>query len=166
MKSNEQGNGTPRRKLALGVLRDNLGYLSRLTRNVAVQTKGEFLDDMGFATGQVTLLGLISANDGVSQNDLARALLMRKSQITALIHDLVNRGLVVRTEADNDRRFNALSLTSAGMQAWRLARKRIMKHSDQLMAGLAPAEREELARLLRKLIATNLQELDLELDFD
>jgi DNA-binding MarR family transcriptional regulator len=91
---------------------------------------------------------------------------MRKSQITALIHDLVNRGLVVRTEADNDRRFNALSLTSAGMQAWRLARKRIMKHSDQLMAGLAPAEREELARLLRKLIATNLQELDLELDFD
>jgi hypothetical protein len=51
MKSNEQGNGTPRRKLALGVLRDNLGYLSRLTRNVAVQTKGEFLDDMGFATG-------------------------------------------------------------------------------------------------------------------
>lgn len=161
MKSNPV-NRTKGSTLKLGVLRDNLGYLSRITRNVVTQSSGEFVDDMGFATGQVTLLGLISANDGVSQNDLARALLMRKSQVTALIHDLVLRGLVERNEAGNDRRFNALSLTKAGAVAWRQARGRIVRHSEQLQEGLEPAEREELSRLLRKLIATNLPDADLD----
>src|SRR5262245_54333407 len=117
-----------RRRLKLGILRDNLGYLTRLTRNVVTQSSADFVDDLGFATGQITLLGLIAANEGVSQNDLARALLMRKSQVTGLIHDLVERGLVTRSEM-SDRRFNALALTKAGAQAWRQARERITRHS-------------------------------------
>lgn len=161
MKSSQE-NGTKCGRLKLGVLRDNLGYLSRVTRNVVTQTSGEFVDDMKFATGQMTLLGLIAANDGVSQNDLARALLMRKSQVTELIQDLVLRGLVDRNEAGNDRRFNVLSLTKAGAVAWRQARTRIVRHTERLQAGLEPAEREELNRLLRKLIATNLRDADLD----
>lgn len=161
-------NNTPqdpsRRRLKLGVLRDNFGYLTRIVRNVVVQSSTEYVDDLGYATGQITLLGLIAANDGVSQNDLARALLMRKSQVTGLIHNLVERGLVTRTELNNDRRFNALSLTKAGTQAWRQARERITRHSDSVLQGLEAEERAELSRLMRKLLAANLSDGDLDFE--
>jgi DNA-binding MarR family transcriptional regulator len=151
-------------RLKLGVLLHNMGYLSRLARNVVRHASVQFLEDMGFATGQVTLLGLIAANDGISQNDLARALLMRKSQVTALIQDLVARGLVQREDGGQDRRYNALSLTRSGTQAWKRARQRITRHSDSVLVQLTPAEQVELSRLLRKLIAANLPDCDIDFE--
>ena len=156
---------TSPRRLKLGILRENLGYLTRITRSVVTQSSGEFVDDLGYATGQITLLGLIAANDGVSQNDLARALLMRKSQVTGLIHDLVERGLVTRTEMGSDRRFNAMALTKAGALAWRQARDRITRHSNTVLKGLDAGEREQLMQLMRKVIAANLADGDLDFDF-
>lgn len=155
-----------RTRLKLGVLQDNMGYLSRLARNVVRHKSAEFTEGLGFATGQITILGLIAANEGVSQNDLARALLMRKSQVTGLIQDLVARGLVDRVEHGQDRRFNALALTRSGQQEWRRARDRISKHSDSVLTALSPDEAAELARLLRKLIAANLPDCDLDFGED
>lgn len=157
-------NESHRQRLKLGMLRHNMGYLTRLARNAVRQSSGDFVGDLGYATGQVTLLGLIAANRGVTQNDLARALLMRKSQVTGLIQDLVARGLVSRVEMGQDRRFNTLSLTKAGTQAWRQARQRITGHSDSVLQGLTPEERAELSRLLRKVIASNMPDADIEFD--
>ncbi len=153
-----------KRRLKLGALQHNMGYLTRLARNAVRQSSGDFVGDLGFATGQITLLGLIAANDGVSQNDLARALLMRKSQVTGLIQDLVARGLVSRVEMGLDRRFNALSLTKTGAQAWRRARERVSRHSDTVLQVLAEDERVELSRLLRKVIAANVPDADIEFE--
>lgn len=152
------------RRLRLGALRDNLGYLSRVMRNVSAQSSGEHVDDLGFATGQITLLGLIAANAGVTQNELAHALLMRKSQVTGLIQDLAVRGLVAREAHGDDRRFNTLALTPDGSKAWKRALARVTAHSDGLLAGLEPAERLELTRLLRKVLAANLPQGDIDFD--
>jgi DNA-binding MarR family transcriptional regulator len=159
-KTERSSKDTPRPPLKLGELHDNLGYLTRVARNVMVQSSSEFVGDLGFATGQITLLGLIAANKGVSQNDLARAILMRKSQVTGLIQDLVARGLVRREEAGADRRFNTLTLTPAGKQAWKGAAARLTAHSDTLLGPLEPAERAELTRLMRKMIAANISDID------
>ena len=151
-------------RLKLGYLRNNIGYLTRVTRNLVRNSSGEFVSDLGLATGQITLLGLIAANAGISQNDLANALLMRKSQVTGLIQDLVERDYVNRVELGGDRRFKALSLTKSGALAWRRARERIARHSDSVVDALTAAEREELGRLLRKVIAANMSsgEIDFE----
>ena len=143
----------PQRRLKLGALENNLGYLSRMVRNVALQSSGDYVDELGFATGQITMLGLISANSGVSQNVLAQAMLMRKSQVTGLIQDLVARGYVTRGDHDADRRINTLRLTESGQQVWRSARARIDRHSASMLSGLEEAEQQELTRLLRKLLA-------------
>ena len=164
MKEQDRPKEGAKRRLKLGVLQDNMGYLSRLSRNVVRHSSSEFVEGLGFATGQITLLGLIAANDGVSQNELARALLIRKSQVTALIQDLVARGLVSRVEQGLDRRFNALSLTRNGQQEWRRARERIARHSDSVLTALTPEEGKELTRLLRKLIAAHLPDCDLDFD--
>lgn len=133
-------------------------------RNVSQQSSGAFVQDLGHATGQITMLGLIAANRGVTQTELAEAMLMRKSQVTGLIQDLVTRGLVARTEQGGDRRFNALSLTRQGQQAWARAREHIQRHSDHLLAALDDSEREMLTRLLRKLLAAHLSDFDIDFD--
>jgi DNA-binding MarR family transcriptional regulator len=143
-----------------------MGYLSRLTRSVVRHASAEFTDGLGFATGQITLLGLIAANEGISQNDLAKALLIRKSQVTGLIQDLVARGLVSRVEHGTDRRFNALTLTRSGQQEWRRARDRIARHSASVLTTLSEDEAAELTRLLRKVIAANLPDCDLDFGTD
>lgn len=164
MKDRPVANTTAKRRLKLGILRGNIGYLTRVVRNVVRHSSGAFVGELGFVTGQITLLGLIAANEGVSQNDLAAALLMRKSQVTGLIQDLVERDYVIRVEMGTDRRFNALSLTRSGKQVWRRARERITCHSDSVVEALDPAERDELTRLLCKVIAHNLK--DGEVDFE
>jgi DNA-binding MarR family transcriptional regulator len=154
---------TPQRRLKLGALENNLGYLSRMVRNVALQSSGDYVDELGFATGQITMLGLISANSGVSQNVLAQAMLMRKSQVTGLIQDLVARGYVTRGDHDADRRINTLRLTESGQQVWRSAKARIDRHSASMLSGLEEAEQQELTRLLRKLLAAHMD--DVQIDF-
>jgi DNA-binding MarR family transcriptional regulator len=166
MKNKDLPTEPTQRQLDLGILRDNLGYLTRIARTVVRQSAREYVSDLGFATGQITLLGLIAANDGVSQNDLAHALQMRKSQATGLIQDLVARGFVERIEMDLDRRYKALSLTSSGTTAWREARKRMMGHSDALLSSFSATEHEMLLNLMRKLIAANMPDRDRYIDID
>lgn len=155
LEGNGQGSASP---LRLGPLRDNLGYLSRALRSVGLKTSGAYVSDLGFLAGQMVMLGLIAANDRITQNELAGAMLMKKSQVTHLIHDLVARGLVTREEHATDRRFNALRLTSAGVQTWQRTQMRIDAHSAHMFSPLAPAERAQMATLLRKLLAHHLQE--------
>ena len=108
------------------------------------------------------MLGLIQANDGMSQNDLSRALLMRKSQVTGMIQDLVARGYVKRIELGADRRYNALSLTKSGAQIWLAVRDRITQHNEAMLSELTVAERKKLLELLRKMVSSNLQDSDFE----
>lgn len=141
-----------------GVLRDNISYLTRAVRAVVQQNAPDDLEEGGLLAGQLAALALIAANEGVSQNDLARAMLMKKSQVTAVIQDLVVRGHVDRLASATDRRYNALSLTAQGTALWKRSSERMVKHSDAVMKPLAAAERRELLRLLQKLVGSHLSE--------
>lgn len=141
-------------ELELGVLGDNIGFMTRVVRTVVQQSAVMHMRDSAFAPGQVTLLGLIAMNEGVSQNRIATAVVQKRSQVTVLIQDLVQRGLVDRQEMSSDRRFNSLFLTAEGKRAWKEARDRIAHHNDTVLAGLSAKERSELFRLMHKVLAT------------
>lgn len=141
-------------ELELGVLGENIGFMTRVVRTVVQQSAVMHMRESAFAPGQVTLLGLIAMNEGVSQNRIATAVVQKRSQVTVLIQDLVQRGLVDRQEMSSDRRFNSLSLTAEGKRAWKEARDRIAHHNDTVLAGLTAKERGELFRLMHKVLAT------------
>ena len=162
MNGKETPKSKMKRQLDLGVLGNNFGYLTRVARNLTQHRSGEFIDDLGFIRGQISLLGLIHANDGVSQNDLSRFLLMRKSQVTGMVQDLVARGYVKRIELGEDRRYKALSLTKSGTKAWLKASERIMQHSDTMLNSLTVAERKKLLDLLLKMVTSTIQDPDFE----
>lgn len=153
----------PRRQLKLGALRDNMGFLSRVLRNMAVQSAEAYVGELNLAAGQLTMLGLIHANEGVEQNEIARVMLMRKSQVTTLIQDLVSRGWVTREEHGADRRYLKLGLTAEGEALWQRASKLVTTHSEMLLGVLDEPERKELVRLVKKMLASHLSDVGIDL---
>lgn len=166
MKGSSTRGSAAAKPLRLGVLQDNFSYLARVLRAISQQNSGEFVEDLGHMAGQITVMGLIAANAEVSQNDIAHVLFMKKSQVALLLNDLVTRGLVRRVEREGDRRYNSLTLTEEGAQAWKEARLRIRRHSNAILKPLPQDARNDLVRLMRQVIAAHLLATGIDIDFE
>ncbi|MBV8324905.1 MarR family transcriptional regulator [Chryseobacterium sp.] len=64
----------------------------------------------------VEILGLLSRNDGINQQEIANKVSKDKSSITYLINSLVKRELVERVAYKNDRRNKQIFLTLQGKE--------------------------------------------------
>ena len=84
------------------------------------------------------------------QKDLARKILKSTGNITMVVDNLEQRGLVGRSRDDQDRRHYYVRITDAGT---RLIRSFFPGHVARIVAEmgvLSKAEQEELGRLCRK----------------
>lgn len=64
----------------------------------------------------IEILGLLSRNNGINQQEIGNKVSKDKSSITYLINGLVKRGLVERIADKNDKRNKQIFLTSKGKQ--------------------------------------------------
>lgn len=87
----------------------------------------------------------------MKQADLARRMRIAPRSATEVIDALCERGLIAREPSASDRRATSLVITDAGTDL--LARLARAHPADEVFAALAPAEREQLAELLRKVLA-------------
>jgi DNA-binding MarR family transcriptional regulator len=142
----------------IGELQNNLSYLSRLVRVITMQSGSEYFEKFDFASGQKTMLYLISINKDITQNELANALVMKKSQVTNLIADLVERKLVIRESHEGDRRFNTLRLTAEGNRVCKKLEAQMSIHGAHLGSPLSAQELIQLTTLLSKLLKTHLSD--------
>jgi DNA-binding MarR family transcriptional regulator len=105
-------------------------------------------DGHRLSTGQFDVLAQIGAHEGISQQELAEALLVTKGNISQLLARLEQAGLVVRRQ---DGRRNCLSLSERGRALY----EEIVPAQEALIASLlAPLNGDEqlaLLELLRKL---------------
>jgi DNA-binding MarR family transcriptional regulator len=86
----------------------------------------------------------------LSPTALRRSVLLTSGAMTACLNRLEQRGLIRRSPDAGDRRSLMATLTDEGV---RLIDDAITTHfaeAARMIVGLAPAERTELARLLRK----------------
>lgn len=87
-----------------------------------------------------------------SQAALGRRSGIHLSDIVATINELADRKLVERAPDPADRRRNIITITPAGRQQLRRLDKQLHRIQDQLFAPLSPDERDELARLLARVL--------------
>jgi len=99
-----------------------------------------------------TLLTSLSEQGSASQADLGRRLSIDRSDLHALLAELEQAGLVARVRDQQDRRRNVVTLTPAGRSALGRLDGRIDAAQDALLAPLSAAERQELIRLLHKIL--------------
>lgn len=98
------------------------------------------------------VLNLVEAAEGQSQQAIGAAIEVPASRMVALVDELEQRGLVDRRPDPGDRRVRALHLTRKGRQTLERGRKIAKEHEEDLIRGLATADRRRLLDLLQKMV--------------
>lgn len=98
-------------------------------------------------------LAAVGAFSPLSVNDLARRANLNKGQASRAAQTLVDQGLVRKEASATDGRGVVLTLTAKGEHAWRRVMTVIERRNDEILACLDAAERQQLDRLLDRLVA-------------
>lgn len=101
---------------------------------------------------QLDVLMNLYRHPGMSQHDLARRLLVGRSNITMLLPQLENQG-VLRREADpKDRRIMRIYLTSEGEELLMKALKVYTALIDKVMARSTPAQCDSVGIVMQRIV--------------
>lgn len=134
-----------------GILPELLGYHLRRTQLAVFADFERSMSGIDLTPGQFGVLARIAANPGLTQSALGRAVGLERSTVVAVIDKLERRKLVVRGEAEGDRRANALVLSDEGQKLFREATRRVRMHERRIARNLTAAEAKSLAALLAKM---------------
>lgn len=141
------GAGTPER------LRSLPSRLLNLAAGYAQRQVGERLATAGSRKWHYAVLASLEEFGPDSQSGLSDRTGIYRSDLVATINDLTARGLVVRAPDPADRRRNAITLTGEGRHHLKRLDALIAEGQDEFLAPLSPADRAELTRLLKLLVA-------------
>ena len=137
---------------------DAIGITARLARlqPVIAAKQVEVLELFGLRGGEFALLATLTrlTGEAVSQRRLAEELGLSAGTISLRVDRLVGRGLVQRQADPEDGRGALIEITARGRDLFEACVPEHLARAQALVAGLAEDEREELGRLLGKLLYT------------
>jgi DNA-binding MarR family transcriptional regulator len=107
----------------------------------------------GLRKPHFTVLVTLDEIGPASQAELGRRLWIDPKNMVAVINDLETVGCVERTVDEQDRRRNAVRLTTAGTAALERLNARADAAQGELLAELSDKERRELVRLLKRVVS-------------
>ncbi len=102
---------------------------------------------------QFAVLSVVAHLGSCDQATIARSASLDTSTAGSVIYRLTERGWLRSEPSSADRRRNVLQLTPEGEEVYLRLAAAATAMTDQLQAPLEPAERAELIRLLRRLVA-------------
>lgn len=108
------------------------------------------LAPLGLKPAQLDVLMALYRHPGMSQHDLARKLLIGRSNITMLLPQLETRNLVLRSTDKKDRRVLRLSLTGEGESLLMKALDVQAALIEKVMSQSSPGECDMLGDQMRK----------------
>ena len=138
--------------LVPGALADTIGYRLRVAQLAAYRRFEATLAPYGAAPRYFGLLAIIGQHPGQAQSRLAESISVQRSSLVAIIDRLAAEGLVERRPSATDRRVNAVWLTALGERVLAELTARAEAEEARLTAGMSPAERAALVRLLGQVI--------------
>lgn len=130
--------------------------VSRLNRTFDAELETTF-SEYGLNAAEfysLVTLRRIGEPDGVSQRRLMRALNLSSGTISTRVDRLAERGLVTREVDPADRRNSRVALTPEGIALFERVTPAHIATENRLLAGLDPAQREQLVDLLRTLLVS------------
>lgn len=89
----------------------------------------------------------------INQGNVAHILGIQRTNMVALVNELIGRGFVTRKSDRQDRRAFALNLTPTGDAVVAETLARILVHEERMLRGISAGERISLIRLLRRIEA-------------
>ena len=139
--------------LSPGALANTIGFRLRLAQIAAYrQFEGGLGRRLGVAGRYLGLLGIIEHHPGQPQSRLAEAISLKRSSLVPIIDRLEAEGLVERRPSQADGRLKSVWLTAKGGRIVNELTVRAQAQEERLGHGMNPAEREQLVRLLERVI--------------
>jgi len=102
------------------------------------------LRPLGLSVADVTTLSVLRGRAGLSNAQLARRALITPQSMFEALASLEQRGLVVRRADATNARIMRAELTASGRRLLARADPLIATLEDELLAGVAPAQREQV----------------------
>jgi DNA-binding MarR family transcriptional regulator len=118
-----------------------------IERHVRSRLRGEF----GTTLPRFDLMAQLERHpEGLKMNELSRLLMVTGGNVTAIVDQLENEGLVERMDEPADRRAFRIRLTRAGEKSFAEMARAHEEWVVELLAGMTRREQDELLRLLAK----------------
>ena len=128
--------------------REDLGALLHRLAVAVARREAPLLAAHGLDLWEYAVLGRLRTGAAPTQAQLAEAVGRDATRIIPILDRLQARELVDRTPDPRDRRNRVVTLTSRGRQVLQDCRTAIHAMEDDVLAGLPPQERAELAAAL------------------
>ena len=140
-----------------------MSVLSRVFRfhAFAARDVGQAFKRHNLHQGEFDVLATLyrtGAPHAMNPQKLVDALLLTSGAMTNRLDRLEQAGLLVRNPNPDDRRGIIVSLTAEGLRVIKLVLKDYLKDLNELLDPLSPAERKQMAGLLKKLLIKHDQE--------
>ena len=103
----------------------------------------------GLNTNQFSAINEIILQGPISQKELCERLLFEKSNVSKIVKNLQDKGLISVTVAANDRRSTLLTETRQGSEIWKECLHKFYDSSNELMSTLSEEELRNTLRLMK-----------------
>lgn len=140
--------------VSIGLLEDILGFRLRMTQLAFSRQAALISQRIGVSTAVFSLLLIVHENPGIRQGILGETLLIKRSNLTKVVQNLVNSGLILREASSTDKRSTLLTLSSEGEEFVAKHRNLFIENDASVwQKALTVHERNLLHALLVKLHA-------------
>jgi DNA-binding MarR family transcriptional regulator len=114
----------------------------------------DFLSRFDLTAVQVNLMMMLGhqADDtgGLSQARLSEMMLVNRANVTSLVDRMEKADYVIRTAADNDRRYNIIKLTRKGKSLLKKVEPLYAREVTRIMSPLSDSEQKKLVNMLER----------------
>ncbi|MEC7763250.1 MAG: MarR family transcriptional regulator [Pseudomonadota bacterium] len=108
------------------------------------------------------VLAVVATNDAVTMNKIAMYAMIEQPTASRMVDRLEADGLILRRDAETDRRFRSLALTDAGRKAYEAVRDLAFAHTTRALDGLSDEERDAFTKTLMRIEANLAKPLPAE----
>lgn len=125
--------------------------LSVLSNRISQSIARLYAERFGISITEWRVIAVLGRYSGLSANQVAERTAMDKVAVSRTLARLVERGLIVRSTDDDDRRRSVLVLSASGKRIHTQIAPLALEMEHKLLAGFDKEERRLLDRLLGKL---------------
>src|ERR1700744_4133962 len=132
---------------------ERAGWLLKRAQDALNTAMTAALRGPGATVPEYAVLTALADEPGMSNADLARRAYVTPQTMNQVLRELEHRGWVSRHPHPEHGRILQAELTGPGRQALGPCHQAVGAVEEQMLAGLSPAERRQLAAALRSCIA-------------
>ncbi|HEY5563528.1 MAG TPA: MarR family transcriptional regulator, partial [Clostridiaceae bacterium] len=110
--------------------------------------------ELNIGRGQGHLLGILLAQDGITQKELSAQMQIRPASLGELVDKLELSGYVQRRVNENDKRVSNVFLKEEGRKLVNEVVKSRNSQVDKLFSGLSEEEKIQLSAIMEKLLSS------------